>query len=125
MIYSQVNTIAINCIRGRMMLETKSIIRIEAVSNYSTIHLADGRSITISKVLKHFETLLDSHGFARIHRSHLVNSRWIQRYLAGTGEIHLKNNETINASRRKKGEVMNALIKSVSLNQAVTNDFEK
>jgi two-component system, LytTR family, response regulator len=120
MIYPPDNTIVVNDIRGAMFLETKSIIRIEAVSNYSTLHLADGRRITVSKVLKHFETLLNGQGFARIHRSHLVNSNWIKLYHAGSGEIQMKNKESINVSRRRKGEVKKALIKPFSSGQSVT-----
>lgn len=115
MIHPPANTIVVNDIRGAMFLETKSIVRIEAVSNYSTLHLSDGRRITVSKVLKQFENLLKAHGFARIHRSHLVNSTWIQLYHAGRGELTMKNNETINVSRRKKGQVKKIFIKSFGL----------
>ena len=120
MIYQPDNTIVVNDIRGAMFLETKSIVRIEAVSNYSTLHLADGKRITVSKVLKHFETLLTGHGFARIHRSHLVNSAWIQLYHPGRGELQMKNNEAINVSRRRKGEVRKVFIRPFRLDRPIT-----
>lgn len=106
------NTIVLHDTRGAMFLETNSIIRIEAVSNYSTLHLSDGRKITVSKVLKQFESMLNDYGFARIHRSHLVNSSWIRRYNAGSGELRMKNNERINVSRRKKGEIKKVFTRS-------------
>jgi two-component system, LytTR family, response regulator len=115
MIHPPASTIVVNDISGAMFLETKTIVRIEAVSNYSKLHLADGRRITVSKVLKEFESLLKAHGFARIHRSHLVNSTWIQLYHAGRGELTMKNNETINVSRRKKGQVKKIFIKPFDL----------
>jgi two-component system, LytTR family, response regulator len=105
MIHTPTNTIVVRDTRGSMFLETDSIVRIEALSNYSTLFLADGRKITVSKVLKQFESLLNGYGFTRIHRSHLVNSSWIQLYHAGRGELRMKNNERIQVSRRKKREV--------------------
>jgi two-component system LytT family response regulator len=111
------NTIVVNDYQGAMFLETRSIVRIEAVNSYSTLLLEDGKKITVSKVLKHFEAMLQHQGFARIHRSHLVNSAWIKRYHAGTGELWMKNNETIHVARRKRKEVKNVLIKPFSKQQ--------
>jgi two-component system, LytTR family, response regulator len=111
------NTIVVKDARGAMLLETETIIRIEAVSNYSTLHLSDGKKITVSKVLKQFEGLLGNHGFARVHRSHLVNSSWIQRYHAGSGKLRMKNNETIHVARRKKGEIKKVFVNPFGLKQ--------
>lgn len=115
MIHPLANTIVVNDIRGAMFLETKSIVRIEAESNYSTLFMADGKKIIVSKVLKQFENILNGHGFARIHRSHLVNSSWIQLYHFGRGELRMKNNETLKVSRRRKVEVKKIFIKPFSL----------
>jgi two-component system, LytTR family, response regulator len=119
MIHPPPNTIVVPDIRGAVFVETKSIVRIEAVGNYSTLFLADGKRITVSKVLKQFESLLDKYGFARIHRSHLVNSAWINMYHPGRGELQMKNNETINVARRKKKEVKKAFIIPFNQQQSV------
>lgn len=104
------NTIVVRDTRGALFLETNSIIRIEAVNNYSTLYLSDGRKITVSKVLKQFDNLLNSHGFIRIHRSHLVNTSWIELYHSSRRELRMKNDERLNVSRRKKREVSNFFI---------------
>ena len=114
MIHTLANTIIVKDTKGTLFLETDSIVRIEAVNNYSTLYLSDGRKITVSRVLKQFEILLSCYGFARIHRSHLVNSSWIQLYHAGRGELKMKNNEMINVSRRRKGEINRVFIKPIS-----------
>ena len=49
------------------------IIYIEAESNYSKIHLSDGRSVLASKTLKYFEFRLSTHPFFRVHASYLIN----------------------------------------------------
>jgi two-component system LytT family response regulator len=108
-------TIVINDLSGALFLQTKSIVRIEAMSSYSTLLLEDGKKITVSKVLKHFENMLGQHGFARIHRSHLINSAWIQRYHTGRGEISMKNNDRITVSRRKRRTIKNDFIKPFSV----------
>lgn len=117
MLLPPADTIVVNDLRGARFLETKSIIRIEATGSYSTLFLSDGKRVTVSKVLKQFESLLNSYGFTRIHRSHLVNSAWMQLYHAGSGELRMKNNETIHVSRRRKREVKRVLINPLRIKQ--------
>ena len=51
----------------------EEIILCSSDSNYTMIHLTDGRKKLISKTLKDVEKWLQSHGFFRAHNSHLVN----------------------------------------------------
>src|SRR6185503_10226085 len=71
------NTIMIADQKGVSVIDINSIVRIEAVNNYSKIFFNDGRSLLVSKVLKRMEALLEGKGFERIHRSHLVNGACI------------------------------------------------
>ena len=95
------NTIMLADTKGVYVIDIRSIIRIEAVSNYSKLFLTDGRSIMVSKVLKRMETMLAGKGFERIHRSHVVNTACIQRYNLYHLKITLHNQEEISISRRR------------------------
>jgi two-component system, LytTR family, response regulator len=109
------NNIRLRDAKGSISLETDFIIRIEALNNYSRLFLSSGKQIIVSKVLKHFEHLLNDRGFARIHRSHLVNKEWIQNYNEHEGEVMLKNNELMNVSRRKKQRIKKSFAASLNL----------
>lgn len=63
------------------------IISLQADSNYTIIHLKDMQKLVISKTLKDFEELLDENRFARIHKSYIVNLRYINEYSTIDGGI--------------------------------------
>jgi two-component system, LytTR family, response regulator len=99
------NTIMIPYAKGLAVVDISSIVRIEAVSNYSRIFLSDGRQFLVSKVLKQMEAMLAEKGFARVHRSHLVNTAYIQAYNLRRLHIRLRNNEEVAISRRKRRDI--------------------
>ena len=96
------NTILIADSKGVSVIDINSIIRIEAVNNYSKIFLTDGRHVMVSKVLKKMEAMLADKGFERIHRSHLVNAACIKRYNLYQQKIMLYNEEEIDYFKKKK-----------------------
>ena len=103
------NTIMIADQKGVSVIDINSIVRIEAINNYSKLFLNDGRSLVVSKVLKRMEALLEGKGFERIHRSHLVNGACIQRYNLFRKKITLHNEEELSISRRKRTDIRKRL----------------
>ena len=69
---------------GFEVLEVSDIHYCKADDNYTQIYLKD-RSILVSKTLKYFEDALSDFGFARVHKSYLVNVGEIVRYRRGKG----------------------------------------
>ena len=103
-------TIMIADSKGVSVIDINSIIRIEAMNNYSKLFLRDGRRLLVSKVLKKMEEVLADKGFERIHRSHLVNTACIQRYNLLRKKITLQNDEEIAISRRKRTDLRKRLL---------------
>lgn len=68
-------------------IEVDDIVSLQADSNYTIIHLVDMRKLVISRTLKDFEELLDESQFARIHKSYIVNLRYIKEYSTIDGGI--------------------------------------
>jgi two-component system, LytTR family, response regulator len=99
--YPDSNTIIIPGSKGAAIVDIRLIIRIEAVSNYSRVFLADGRKFILSKVLKQMEEMLEGKGFARVHRSHLVNTACIRSYNLYQLKVLLNNKEEVSISRRR------------------------
>lgn len=86
---------------GIAIIDTTTIIRIQAISNYSKLFFSNNQTMVVAKVLKWFEGKLDSQVFLRIHRTHLVNKYFIHQYIHG-GSIQLKNGERLEISKRRK-----------------------
>jgi two-component system LytT family response regulator len=87
----------------------EEIIRLEADSSYTHIHLKDRKPFVASKTLKHFEEMLDEFGFIRTHKSHLVNPHFISRISNDNEYVLLRDGSRVEVSRRKKEEVLQQL----------------
>ena len=84
-----------------------NIMHIESSSNYSKIYLQNGKSILVTKLLKDFEDMLHPYRFYRIHNSHLVNLKYIEKYIKGEGgQVRLTNGTVLDVARRKKEEFL-------------------
>jgi two-component system, LytTR family, response regulator len=92
------------------VIDINAIVRIEAINSYSKLFFSNGKTLVVAKVLKWFEVALANNGFARIHRSHLVNINCIEglNYLPQL-KIVLHNQEQLNVSRRKKSQLIKSL----------------
>lgn len=90
---------------GFNVIDTHNIVYIEADSNYSIFHLKSGEKIIIAKPLKEFEELLDNRDFVRIHKSVIVNFKYVKGYSNKTGlQVTLSDETTLPVSRRRANE---------------------
>jgi two-component system, LytTR family, response regulator len=84
-------------------LDIHDIIRIQSISNYSKLFFRSGQTLVVAKLLAWFEQLLPAHHFFRVHRTHLVNLSYVEKYIPGDSSLAaMSNNEKIPVSRRKK-----------------------
>ena len=89
---------------GRIdIISLDTLVRVEAISNYSKLFLSNGKTLVVAKVLKKFEQRLDARQFVRTHKAHLVNLDFIISYCRGAEKkIVLANGETVAVARRKQ-----------------------
>ena len=97
--------------RGQQnILSIENIIAIEAQESYCIVHTVD-KKYTISKNLKHFETILESLPlFLRVHKSWIVNKSFIKHYSKSELTIQLSNGLTAKLSKYKKAEFESAIL---------------
>ena len=101
--------------KGIELIDVDSVVRIQSISNYSKIYFDNGKTLVVAKVLKWFEENLSVTLFIRVHRTHIVNKRYIHRYMNGEGsKVTLVNGEQIDVSRRKKTFVLRHLCSSAA-----------
>ena len=92
------------------VVSLSDVIRCESDNNYTTFFFEDGQKILVSKTLKYYADLLNEQQFLRVHRSHLVNMKYIASYIkTDGGYLMLKNKKSIPVSVRKRSEVIEAL----------------
>jgi two-component system LytT family response regulator len=92
-----------------LFLESDEILYAESDGNYSTIFLADGQKIVLTKKLKEVNTLLPADSFFRIHNSYIINLNKIKEFLKTDGYVVLKSNHKIPVSRQKKSDFLDLL----------------
>ena len=101
--------IAVPSTEGVHFFNVEDILRLEADSSYTHIHLAGKKPFLSSKTLRHFEEMLEEFGFIRTHKSHLVNPKYITRISNDSSFVLLTDGSQVEISRRKKEEVQEHL----------------
>ena len=104
---SNFDKIALPTMEGLNFVQLDNVIRCESKENYTDFHLANGEKILVSRTIKYFDDLLSECGFFRVHRSHLINLRHIQKYFKGEGGYCvMSDGNQVMVSRRKKEEFL-------------------
>jgi two-component system, LytTR family, response regulator len=92
---------------GFEIIDTRTIVRIEALSNYSKLFFRNGGTLVVAKVLRWFEEYLGTAHFIRLHRTHLVNKKLICTYTScERAQVKLVNGDRIAVSRRKRSHFL-------------------
>ncbi|HEX8956511.1 MAG TPA: LytTR family DNA-binding domain-containing protein [Burkholderiaceae bacterium] len=95
------------------VVKLKDIVWVEAADYYSTLHTA-GKSHMLRRSLADLETQLAPQGFARIHRSAIVNLervRSLEIRADGEYEVLLQDGERLRMSRGYRKSVLESLAK--------------
>lgn len=92
---------------GFVMVKLDDIVWLEAVNYYTVFHLLGGRELVATRTLKDFEDMLADSGFVRVHHSHMIHLKHLERYIKGAGgQVVMAGGRTLDVSRRKKDELM-------------------
>lgn len=92
-------------------LQIHDVVSLSAAGDYVEIHLSTGKMRLASATLAELEAQLPAI-FLRVHRSHIVNTGFIQtleRDPSGTGQLKLTTDKTLPVSRRIMPNVRKAL----------------
>lgn len=102
---NSISKIAINEKGYRYMVAVDEIVAIEAQESYSRIHLQDGKSHIVSKNLKHYEDLFESHpDLFRSHKSWIINRKFLVNHSRTKLEINLEDGLVARLSKYRKAE---------------------
>lgn len=98
--------IVLKTLESVYLIDVKDIIRCESGGSYTFFYLNNGKKITVSKLLKEYDELLQDQGFIRVHQSHLININYIDRFDKKEGGLLImKDGANVPVSYRKKDEL--------------------
>lgn len=91
---------------GVFFVEGSSIMRCDADGAYTHFYLRDGRKIMISKNIKEYEQLLAGSHFYRVHNSHIINLKEVERYIKSEGIVMMNDGKEIPVSITKRDDFL-------------------
>jgi two-component system LytT family response regulator len=92
-------------------IRIKDIIRCEASGAYTQLYLRDRKPVMVSKIIKDFEFLLQDYGFYRVHQSHIINLKEVQKFVKSENFLVMRDGAQIQLARSRKDEFFNMLHK--------------
>jgi two-component system LytT family response regulator len=102
--------VAIPGVEAYEFIRVKDIIRLEGDQKYTRIYLHNGITLLSSYNLGKYRDMLIPYQFFSTHKSHLINTRHIRRYLV-QGTVLMSDGSSVPVSRRKRDEFMQDVIK--------------
>jgi len=100
---NEAKLIAIPNVKGTDFISVEDIVRLEAQRNYTNIYCKDDRVFVSSKNIKHYEELLDSKLFFRVHKSHIIHLKYL-RSVDNEGIIKMIDNSSVPLAKRVRKE---------------------
>jgi len=105
------NNIGLPTMEGLKFVPIQDMVRCEAKGPYTEISFTNRDKVMVCKSLQLYENMLARFGFYRIHKSHLVNLRYIKEYIKGRGgNVVMTDGATITVALRKKDDFMKHIL---------------
>lgn len=96
--------------QGFIIVDTNDIVYLEADTNYTVFHLTNLKKIVVSKSIKDYEEVLDPLVFYRVHKSSIINLKYLREFSRVDGYYAVMQDESsIAVSRRKLQEFILAV----------------
>ncbi len=93
---------------GLEFVKVSDVVHCEGINGYTQICLSNGNKILSSKSIGYFCDILNDNPFYLIHKSHLINVDYIEKYL-NEGYVQLNNQQTAPVSRNKRVQFLDFL----------------
>ena len=79
------------------------IVMLKGEGNYTLFHLQDGKTRMYAHCIHSYEDILQAKGFLRVHKSFMVNPKFVLDYDDEENQLIMQNNLTASVSRRRRG----------------------
>lgn len=103
------NDLSLPCLPPKAFFyDPSEILYCEGENNYTRFTFIKHRPMLVSKTLGEYEDLLDEHGFLRIHKSSLVNAKYVLK--VDKEGVLMNDGKQLSISKRRK-ELVTATLK--------------
>jgi two-component system LytT family response regulator len=93
---------------GFDVVKMEDILRLKGNGNFTDVHLTDGSKRMVCRFLKHFTDILPL-PFVRVHKSHVINIRFVKSYHKGAGGyVMLQDGTEVEVSAAYKDQFLSA-----------------
>lgn len=103
----QLQKIVLPLIDGFEVVKVNEILRCQANDNFTEFFFTNGKKQLICRTLKYYEEVLSEMDFVRVHKSHLINLQFVQRYKKGKGgQVYLTDGTAVDVSASRKADLL-------------------
>lgn len=89
------------------VIDVNDVVTLSSDRNYTRFNFIERAPIVVSKTLKEFEGILNDYGFMRVHRSHIINLKYIERFeKTDGGYAVMRGGMRVEVSHRKKEDLL-------------------
>ncbi|MDF7816374.1 LytTR family DNA-binding domain-containing protein [Runella sp. MFBS21] len=89
----------------QVIIPTEQLVCLEGCGNYAYLYTQDGKRYLVSKTLKSYIGILDEQQFVRVHKSWIINLKYLQEFCEDERSLKLKGGREVAISRRRIREV--------------------
>ena len=108
--YSNNSKIAFRTQSGIKITSHDEILYCKGEGRYTTIYLKNGHSLLVSRLLKSIEDILMNDSFYRIHKSYIVNMKYIKEFKHPDYKyVVLENDIQLEIAKRRKSQFIKKL----------------
>jgi len=93
---------------GFVLIDIYQLVYARAVGNYTRFVLLNENPLVSSHTLKYFQAQLEDRGFLRVHKSYIINSIHIVKYLR-KGSVILADGTELEVSRSFRTTLLQAI----------------
>lgn len=99
--------IALHHATGILFVQLDEILFLEGDGAYTVVHLTNDKKIVATRILSEFEEMLPANRFFRIHKSTIVNLRYVSEFSRNEGfSVILSNGVQLAVGRRRVQDVL-------------------
>ncbi|WP_052597424.1 LytTR family DNA-binding domain-containing protein [Aureispira sp. CCB-QB1] len=99
--------IALACSDGYIFVPIDNIIRCQSDKSYTLFIIKDQEPIWTSRNLGEYTTILEEYNFKRVHRSHIINPKYVKKFIRGKSPILIMDDDTqITISSAKRDSLL-------------------
>ncbi len=89
------------------LVKVRDITYCESEGSYTNIYFLNGKKVMVSNTLKDYDEMLRDNGFYRVHKSYLINMRFVERFeKADGGHVVLEDTSKVPVASRKREELL-------------------